>query len=93
MRIPRSVSEAEQTRFNPTQAWNRLTEFQEILPLVLPSAANLSRARQMHLAQGVSLWDALILAACLEAGVNVLYSEDVPALKHFETVRVVNPFE
>jgi predicted nucleic acid-binding protein len=36
---------------------------------------------------------ALILAACLDAGVDVLYSEDVPALKNFETVRVINPFK
>jgi predicted nucleic acid-binding protein len=42
---------------------------------------------------GVSLWDALILAACLDAGVDVLYSEDVPAVETFETVRVINPFK
>jgi predicted nucleic acid-binding protein len=79
--------------FNSTQAWNRLTEFRDLLPLVLPSAANLTRARELHILHGVSLWDALILAACLEAGVNVLYSEDVPALETFETLRVINPFK
>jgi predicted nucleic acid-binding protein len=42
---------------------------------------------------GVSLWDALILAACLEAGVDVLYSEDVPAVEAFQTMRVINPFK
>jgi predicted nucleic acid-binding protein len=79
--------------FTPTQAWNRLTEFRDVLPLVLPSAANLAHARELHILHGVSLWDALILAACLEAGVDVLYSEDVPGLETFETVRVINPFE
>jgi predicted nucleic acid-binding protein len=79
--------------FTATQAWNRLTEFQDLLPLVLPTAANLTHARVLHILHGVSLWDALILAACLEAGVDVLYSEDVPAVEAFETVRVINPFK
>jgi len=79
--------------FTPTQAWNRLTEFQDLLPLVLPSRANLTYARELHIVHGVSLWDALILAACLDSGVDVLYSEDVPAVETFETVRVINPFK
>jgi predicted nucleic acid-binding protein len=33
------------------------------------------------------------LAACLDAGVNILYSENVPAVKTFQTVRLVNPFQ
>ena len=32
-------------------------------------------------------------SSCLDAGVDVLYSEDVPALETFETVRVINPFK
>ena len=40
-----------------------------------------------------SLWDALILAACVEAGVDTFYSEDLPGFDDFEGVRVVNPFK
>ena len=79
--------------FTPTQAWNRLAEFRDLFPLVLPAAANLTRARELHILHAVSLWDALILAACIETGVDVLYSEDVPGLESFETVRVINPFK
>jgi predicted nucleic acid-binding protein len=79
--------------FTPTQAWSRLAEFRELFPLVLPTAANLTHARELHVLHSVSLWDALILAACVEAGVDVLYSEDVPGLETFETVRVINPFK
>ena len=79
--------------FTSAQAWNRLREFQDLLPLVLPTAANLTQARELHVARGVSLWDALVIAACLEAGVDVLYSEDVPAVEAFKTVRVINPFK
>ena len=78
--------------FTATQAWNRLIEFQDLLPLVLPTAANLTDARELHIVHGVSLWDALILAACVDAGVDVLYSEDVPAVA-LKTVRVINPFK
>jgi len=79
--------------FTPTQAWNRLAEFRELFTLVLPTAANLTHARELHAAHSVPLWDALILAACVEAGVDVLYSEDVPGLETIETVRVINPFK
>jgi predicted nucleic acid-binding protein len=72
---------------------NRLVEFRDLFPLVLPTAANLTRARELHVVHGVSLWDALILAACVEAGVDVLYSEDVPGLETFKTVRVINPLK
>jgi predicted nucleic acid-binding protein len=78
--------------FTATQAWNRLAEFRDVFPLVLPGAANLTHARELHESRGVSLWDALILAACVEAGVDILYSEDVPGLQTFEAVRVINPF-
>ena len=46
--------------------------------LILPSAGMLHRARQLHIDSRVSLWDGLIVAACLEAGVTVLFSEDIP---------------
>jgi predicted nucleic acid-binding protein len=45
----------------------------------------------MHILHGVWFWDALILPACLDARVDVFYSENVPALT-FDTLRVINPF-
>jgi len=79
--------------FTPIHAWNRLAEFRDVLPLVLPTDAILARAKELHIAHGASLWDALIVAACVEAGVEILYSEDVPGFDNFEGVRVVNPFK
>ena len=73
--------------FTPTDAWNRLAEFRDLLPLVLPTDANLARAKELHLARGASLWDALILAACVEAGVETFYSEDLPGFDDFEGLR------
>jgi len=51
------------------------------------------RAKELHLARGASLWDALIFAACIEAGVEIFYSEDLPGFDDFDGVRVVNPFK
>jgi predicted nucleic acid-binding protein len=78
--------------FTASDAWNRLAEFLAVLPLVLPTAGVLERGRGLHVTHGVSFWDALILAACAEAGVEILYSEDVPGLPALGTLRVVNPF-
>src|SRR5262245_57297759 len=79
--------------FTAAHAWNRLDEFRDLLPLVLPSEGNLARAKALQLARGASFWDGLILAACVEASVKILYSEDLPGFQEFEGVRVINPFE
>ena len=79
--------------FTSTHAWNRLGEFQDLLPLVLPSDGNLALAKELHLTRGASLWDALILAACVEAGVETFYSEDLPGFDDLDGVRIVNPFK
>lgn len=78
--------------FTGTDAWNRLAELRALFPLVLPSAGVLTAAKELHLEHQVSFWDAAILAACREANVDVLYSEDVPGLENLGSLRVVNPF-
>jgi predicted nucleic acid-binding protein len=79
--------------FTPTDAWDRLGEFLELLPLVLPTDGNLARAKELHLTRGASLWDALIIAACAEAGIHRIYSEDLPGFDDFAGVSVINPFK
>lgn len=78
--------------FTSLQAWERLTEFRGFMPLLSPTAAVLPRAQELHVKGSVSFWDALILAACVEGGVEVLYSEDVPGMSELGSVRVANPF-
>jgi predicted nucleic acid-binding protein len=78
--------------FTTADAWSRLAEFMGVLPLVLPSSGMLRRSESLHVIHGVSFWDALILAACVEAGVETLYSEDIPGLPIVGGLQVVNPF-
>jgi predicted nucleic acid-binding protein len=79
--------------FTVSDAWNRLAEFLTLFRLLLPTAGVLERGQNLHAQHGVSFWDALILAACAEAGVEILYSEDVPGLPTPSAVKVVNPFQ
>jgi predicted nucleic acid-binding protein len=78
--------------FSASDAWSRLDEFLGLFRLVLPSEGVLNRAQGLHVSHKVSFWDAMILAACLEVGVEILYSEDVPGLDAVDRLRVVNPF-
>jgi len=78
--------------FSASDAWARLAEFLMLFRLILPTAGVLERGQNLHATRGVSFWDAMILAACSEAGVEILYSEDVPGLPPIGGLRVVNPF-
>ena len=63
-----------------------------VFPLTLPAASIFPRAQDLHLNEGVSFWDALIVAACLELGVQTVYSEDIPARDSFGPLKMINPF-
>ena len=41
---------------------------------------------------GLSIYDALIVAAALEAGCDTLFSEDMQHQRAFGAMRIVNPF-
>jgi predicted nucleic acid-binding protein len=93
LRIISASRKLSKQGFTSTHAWNRLAEFRELLSLALPSEAILDRAKGLQLTRGASFWDALILAACAEAGVEIFYSEDLPGFDDYEGVRVINPFK
>ena len=77
--------------FTPVQAWDRLASFLKLMQLTVPTAGVLEQARQLHVDHQCSFWDAMIYAACREAGVTRIYSEDLPGapVPHLE---VTNPF-
>ena len=63
-----------------------------LFPLVLPTHSVLGRALELHARYSLSHWDSMLLAACIEAGVTTLYSEDLGAGTTYDTVTVINPF-
>jgi predicted nucleic acid-binding protein len=42
--------------FTASDAWNRLTEFLTLLPLILPTVGVLERGQRLHATHGVSFW-------------------------------------
>ena len=75
------------------QAYADLRRLRSAWTPVLPSWAIMDKAENLMVSGNLSLWDALIVAACIESGVNRLYSEDIDASTTALTgVAIVNPF-
>lgn len=62
------------------------------LPIKLPNVDVLTTALQLSALYSLSHYDSLLIAACIEAGVDTLYSEDLSHNAVYGSVRVVNPF-
>ena len=54
-------------------------DFLAVFPLALPSPQVFTRYFDLYSRFSLSHWDAMLLAACKEAGVTMLYSEDMAA--------------
>ena len=65
-----------------------------LIPLwnVMPTPTLYQRAIDVHARYKFGFYDALIVAAALEAGCSVLYSEDLQHAQSIEGMRIVNPF-
>ena len=60
--------------------------------VVLPREDLVLRALTLRHAHQLSYWDALLLAACIDAGVTRLYTEDIQSKPVIDGVEIVNPF-
>ena len=61
----------------------------QVVPLTRPT---FEKALEIHLTFGFSHWDSLILAAALESGCDLLYSEDLQSGQRIGSLQIVNPF-
>jgi predicted nucleic acid-binding protein len=61
-------------------------------PILLPTTGVLGRALHLQERYSLSFWDALLVAACLEAKVETLYSEDLTAYQKIDGLKLVNLF-
>lgn len=64
----------------------------DIFPLVLPSRAVVEHAWRIMTTHQMSYWDSMLLAACVDAGVTQLYTEDMQGTATIEGVQLTNPF-
>jgi predicted nucleic acid-binding protein len=58
----------------------------------MPAPGVLDRALDLTDRHSLSHWDSMLIAACIEAGVNTLYTEDMGSPGQYDSVRLVNPF-
>jgi predicted nucleic acid-binding protein len=63
-----------------------------LFPLVAPTPAAFPTYFDLFSRFSLSHWDAMLLAACHEAGVTTLYSEDMDAGTDYDGLKIVNPF-
>jgi predicted nucleic acid-binding protein len=78
--------------YSQERAWQDVRKLRGLWVTQLPTWEVFERTEQLLLRYRLSSWDALIVAACLEAGVTRLYSEDFDASARAEGLEIVNPF-
>ena len=64
----------------------------EMFPIVTSLHMTVLTALDLSRRYCLSHWDSMLLAACIEAGVTTLYSEDLSNGMRYDSVLVVNPF-
>lgn len=66
--------------------------FRRMFRLIMPTAQSIEVAIDLSKRYSLSHWDSMLLAACLEAQVDTLYTEDMGSPTDIAGIRLVNPF-
>jgi predicted nucleic acid-binding protein len=81
-----------QGRLTGEEVQARFHETLQLFALKLPTARIFERTFALREHYSLSHWDSLLLAACKEAGVICLYSEDMQHGADYDGVKIINPF-
>jgi predicted nucleic acid-binding protein len=63
-----------------------------LFTLLAPAEPVLDQALYLFTRHSLSHWDSMLVAACIEAGIDTLYTENMGAPRQIESVQLVNPF-
>lgn len=77
--------------YSRTQAYQYIRDLQKVWYTVLPTWSVIDRAEDLMNRFSLSHWDSMIVAACLEANVQTLYTEDF-GYSNLDGLAIVNPF-
>ncbi len=81
------------TGFSEAQAWAALTAMRALADAILLPVPDLwPETQALQARYSLSFWDALLAAACLRDGVQILYTEDMGAPRTIDRLSLVNPF-
>ncbi len=78
--------------YSRSQAWEGIRDLTQVWTTAVPTWDVLDTAKSLLERYSLSFWDATIIAACLDAGILRLYSEDFDAYHQVERLEIVNPF-
>jgi predicted nucleic acid-binding protein len=78
--------------FELEDAWAELDRLMKSWTVLLPNWTVLSDARALQGRYSLSFWDALLVAACLAADIQVLYTQDFAAYSEIDGMKIVDPF-
>jgi predicted nucleic acid-binding protein len=78
--------------YSRDQAWLDIRELRLVWAAELPNWDVMDRAKDVFNRYGLSYWDSMVVAACLETGVARLYSEDFSGQANLDGLEIVNPF-
>ncbi len=81
-----------QGRLTSAEVETAFQRFRAMFPLRIPSEGIFQDSFGLRARFSLSHWDSMLLAACKEARVTTLYSEDMAAGTDYDGLAVVNPF-
>lgn len=79
-------------KITPDKKRRYLKTVRQMFPVALPSEPIVDKALDLFDRYSLSHWDSMLLAACLEANVDTLYTEDIGAPRQIDSITLVNPF-
>ena len=82
----------ESLGYNQAQAYEYIRDLQQVWYTALPRWNIIDRAEDLMSRFSLSHWDSMIVAACLEANVETLYTEDF-GYSNIDGLMIVNPFK
>ncbi len=86
------IAKARQRAGAGPEAFEYVRAVRDRFTLVVPRWGVADLAVRIHLEDQVSIWDSLLLAACIDAGVTRLYTEDLQSRPNIRGVSIVDPF-
>lgn len=82
----------ESLGYNRAQAYQYIRDLQQVWYTALPAWSVIDRSEKLLNRFSLSHWDSMIIAACLEANAQTLYTEDF-GYSNIDGLEIVNPFE
>jgi predicted nucleic acid-binding protein len=78
-------------KLTPEEVQATFRRFSAMFPLRVPSAGIFQLSFDLRSRFSLSHWDSMLLAACKEAGVTTLYSEDMDSGTDYDGLSIKNP--